>query len=170
MGGPVTAGPPPPRPSTARLTSPPIAARRDQPRPRLVTAVFWLWWLAALLAVLTALFALTRFETVHADLARVARESDPAATPETIERVADLSVLVIVCGGALLGVGGGLFALGLRAGRRWARLTLAALTLLVVGYAVLVLSATGWLVLVYLAVAAVAAVCMYLPGVSRWLD
>jgi hypothetical protein len=147
----MTAGPPPPRPSTARLTAPPIAARQDVPRPRLVTVSCRLWWLAGALAGLTVLFALTRVGAIRAELARVARDGDPSATPEAV------------------GLAGALFALGLRAGRRWARLTLVALTPLAIGYGVLVVDATGWIVLTYSAVAVAAAVCMHLPGASRWL-
>jgi hypothetical protein len=134
-----------------------------------VTVSCRLWWLAGVLAVLTVGFALTRLDAMRAELSGVARDSDPAATAEMVERVVNLSVLVIVGGGFLLGVAGGLLALGLRAGRRWARLSLAAITLLAVGYAVLVVSATGWLVLAYAATALAAAVCMYLPPASRWL-
>jgi len=165
----MTAAAPPPRPSTARLSAPPIAARQDVPRPRPVVVSCRLWLLAGALAVLTVMFALTRLDAIRTDLANVARESDSSATPAMVERVVNLSMLVIIVGGALLGVASALFALGLRAGRRWARLTLATLTVLAIGYAVLVVSATGWLVLAYAAVSLAAAVCMYLPSASRWL-
>jgi uncharacterized membrane protein YidH (DUF202 family) len=165
----MTAAAPPPRPSTARLSAPPIAARQDVPRPGPVVVSCRLWLLAGALAVLTVMVALTQLDLLRAELARVARDSDPSATTATVERVVNLSVLVIIVGGALLGVASALFALGLRAGRRWARLTLATLTLLAIGYAVLVVSATGWLVLAYAAVSLAAAVCMYLPAASHWL-
>ncbi|MFL6119693.1 hypothetical protein [Actinophytocola sp.] len=48
-------------------------------------------------------------------------------------------------------------------------MTLTALTPLAAGYAVLVVSATGWLVLAYAATALAGAVCVYLPPASRWL-
>jgi hypothetical protein len=160
----MTAGPPP-RPSTTRMTAPPIAAVRDQPRPRVVTVSCWLWLVAGALAVAAVLVTLTRLDAMRAELARVAGDSDPS---DMVGRVVDLSVVVIVGGGLGLGVLGGLLALRLRAGRGWARVTLIALTLLVVVYAVLVASATGWLVLVYAAVTVAAGVCMYLPGAGRW--
>jgi hypothetical protein len=150
------------------MTAPPIAAVRDQPRPRVVAVSCWLWWVAAALAAVTVLFTLTRLDTVRAELARVARDSDPTAAPEMVDRVVDLSVVVIVAGGLVLGVLGGLLALRLRVGRGWARVTLIALTLLVVVYAVLVVTVTGGLVLAYAAVAVAAGVCMYLPGAGRW--
>lgn len=150
------------------MSAPPIAARRDLPRPRVVTVSFWLWWVAGVLALATVLVTLTRLDAVRAELAGVARDSDPAATTDMVDRVVDLSLAVIVGGGLSLGILGGLLALRLRAGRGWARVTLIALTLLAVVYAVLVVSATGGLVLAYATVAVAAGVCMYLPGAGRW--
>jgi hypothetical protein len=131
-----------------------------------VTVSCWLWWVAGVLAVAAVVVTLTRLDAVRAELADVARDSD--AAPDMVDRVVDLSVVVIIGGGLFLGVLGGLLASRLRAGRGWARVTLIALTLLGVVYAVLVVSATGWLVLVYAAVTVAAAVCMYLPGAGRW--
>jgi hypothetical protein len=128
----------------------------------------WLWWLAAVLAVLAVVFALTRLDAMRAELDRAARDSDPSAAPDVIDQVVDLSVLVIVGGGLVLGLVGALLALGLRAGRGWTRVTLVVVALLAVAYGVLVVSATGWLVLAYSGVAVAAAVCMYLPGARRW--
>lgn len=129
----------------------------------------WLWWLAAVLAALTVVLTLTKLDAVRGELGLVVRESDPSATPERIDQVVDLSVLVIVGGGLVLGVLGGLLAIRLWSGRGWARVVLVVVTLLVVVYGVLVVSATGWLVLAFSAVATAAAVCMYLPGGTRWL-
>lgn len=145
-----------------------MAARRSQPRPRAVTAAGRLWWLAAVVAVLAVVFALTRLDAMRAELESAARDSDPSATPDVIGQVVDLSVLVIVGGGLVLGLVGALLALGLRAGRGWTRATLVVVALLAVAYGVLVVSVTGWLVLAYSGVAVVAAVCMYLPGARRW--
>jgi hypothetical protein len=147
---------------------PPITARQEQPRPRVVTVSCLLWWVAAVLAIATVVLALTKLDAMRVELAGVARESDPSATQDTIDRVVDLSVLVIVGGGLALGVFGALLSLGLRVGRGWARVTLVALTLLVVAYAVVVVTATGGLVYAYAGVTAAAAVCMYLPGACRW--
>lgn len=165
----MTAGPPPPRPSTARLNAPPLAARRDLPRPPVVVLSCWLWWLGAALAVLIVVLTAGRLDAVRAELGQAVRDSDPSASSDRVEQVVDLSVLVIVVGGLLFGVVGGLLALRLRAGRRWARLALTIVAVLVVAYGVLVFGATGWLVLGYLAVVVVAAVLMYLRGSTRWL-
>jgi hypothetical protein len=113
-------------------------------------------------------FALTRLDAVRDVLARAARAADPAATANRLDRVVDLSMFVIVGGGLGLGIGGGLLALGLRAGRGWARVALFALTVLAVAYGLLVVSATGWLALAYAASAVAAAVCMCLPAARRW--
>lgn len=134
----------------------------------MVTVSYWLWWAAGVLAVLTVMFTLTRLDAVRAELGRVARDSDPSATADMVERVVHLSVLVIVCSGLVLGILGGVVALRLRAGRGWARAALATITVLAVAYGVFVLSATGPLVLAYTAVALAAGVCMYLPGAKRW--
>jgi len=164
----VTAGPPPPRPSTARLSAPPVAAARDLPRPPAITVSCWLWWLAVFPAFLTVVLALTKLDVVRGELDRAVRDSDPSATPERIDQVVDLSVLVIVCGGVVLGLVGALLALVMRGGRRWARGTLVGVMVLAVVYGVLVVSVTGWVVLAYAAVTVAAAVCMYLPGGRRW--
>jgi hypothetical protein len=114
------------------------------------------------------MFALTRLDAVRSELERAARDSDPAATTDVINQVVDLSLLVIVGGGLVLGLGGALLAWRLRAGRGWARITLVVVALLAVAYGVLVMSATGWLVLAYSGAAVAAAVCMCLPGARRW--
>lgn len=163
----MTAGPPP-RPSTARLTAPPIAARRSLSRPRVITVSSWLWWVASVLGVATSALALTRLDTVRAELAGVAREANPTATAAKVDQAVHLSVLVIVGGGLLLGAAGVLVALALRARKGWSRVVLITLTLMACTYGVFVVDATGWLVLAYAAVTVVAAVCMYLPGSGGW--
>jgi hypothetical protein len=134
-----------------------------------VTVSCRLWYGAAAVAVAVVVLTVLRLDVVRDELGRVARDSDPAATADTVGRVVDLSVLVIVGGGLVLGVAGGLCAVGLRAGRRWARPTLTLVAVLAVAYGVLVLAATGWLVLVQAALALAAAVLMYLPVSTRWL-
>ena len=118
---------------------------------------------------LTVALTMGRLDAVRAELGQAVRDSDASATSERVEQVVHLSVLVIVAGGVLFGVVGGLLALRLRAGRRWARLALTVVAVLVVAYGVLVFGATGWLVLAYVALVVVATVFMYLPGGGRWL-
>jgi hypothetical protein len=133
-----------------------------------VTVSCWLWLVAAVVAIATVALTVSRLDAVRADLGRAVLDSDPATTQDTVDRVVHVSVLVIIIGGLVLGVAGGLVALGLRAGRGWARVTLIGLAVLAVGYGVLVRSETGWLVLGYATLAVVGAVCMYLPGSRRW--
>jgi hypothetical protein len=166
----MSAGSPPPRPSTARLSSPPIAAQRELARPRVVTVSCWLWLAAALVAMAAVASTVSRLDAVRADLRRAVLESDSAATQDTVDQVVDASVLVIIIGGLVLGVVSGLVALGLRAGRGWARVTLIGFAVLAVGYGVLVRSETGWLVLGYAGLTVAGAVCMYLPGSRRWFS
>jgi hypothetical protein len=133
-----------------------------------VTVSCWLWVLAGVLAVAAVVVVVGRLDAVRAELGRAVQDSDPSAAPDRVARVVDLSVLVIVGGGLLLGVAGALLALGLRGGRKWARLTLTLVAVLGVAHGVLVLSATGWLVVGYVVVAVAATVLMYLPGGARW--
>ncbi|HEX6352199.1 hypothetical protein [Actinophytocola sp.] len=161
----MTAGPPPPRPDTVPLAPRPFAA---QGRPRAVTVAGWLWLLAGALAVVTVVLVIGRLDAVRAELEQAVRDRDPSAPAERVAQVVDLSVLVIVGGGLVFGITGTLLTVALRGGRRWARLTLTIVAVLVVAYGVLVYSTTGWLVLAYAAAALAATVFMYLPGGGRW--
>jgi hypothetical protein len=135
-----------------------------------VTLSCWLWWLAAVVAVVIVGFTMGRLDAVRAELGQAVRDSDSSATADRVEQVVDLSVLVIVGGGGLLGALGVLLASRLRAGRRWARLALTFVAVLVVAYGVLVFGVTGWLVLGYGVLVVGATVFMYLPGGGRWLS
>jgi hypothetical protein len=135
-----------------------------------VTLSCWLWLVAAVVAIATVALTVSRLDAVRADLGRAVLDSDRSATRETADRVVDVSVHVIIIGGLLLGVMGGLVALWLRAGRGWARVMLTGVTVLAVGYGVLVRSETGWLVLGYATLTVAAAVGMYLPGSRRWFS
>jgi hypothetical protein len=163
----MTAGPPP-RPSTARLSTPPVAARRGMARPRVVVVSVWLWWLAAALAVLTVVSAAARLDAVRAELASAVLATDAEATPEVVDRVVDASVLVLVVGGLVIGIACLSLLPRMRAGRGWARVALTAVAVVAVAYGVLVVSVTGWVVLACAAAATAATVCTYLPGSGRW--
>lgn len=159
---------PPPRPSTSRLSAPPIAARKGLARPRVVNLSWRLWLVATVVAIATVAVAVSRLDAIRADLGREVLERDPSMSEDAVARVVHASVLVIVVAGLVLGVAGGLFALTLRRGKGWARVMLTAVAVLAVGYGWLVVSATGWLVLGYAALTVAATVCMYLPGGRRW--
>ena len=161
----MTPGAPPPRPSTARTSAPPVSAMRSLPRPWSVTTAFWLWYLAAGCAVAAAVLAVARLDDLHDEFVREARASDPSASADTVEQAADLSVLVVVGGGVLLGLMGVLFAAAVRAGKNWGRGALVLVAVLAVAYAVLVVSPLG---LAAACAAVLASVCMYLPGSRSW--
>lgn len=158
-------GSPPPRPSTARTSAPPVTAMRSLPRPWPVTTAFWLWYLAAGCAAAAAVLAVARLDDLHTEFEREARASDPSASADTVERAADLSVLVVVGGGVLLALMGVLFAAAMRAGKNWGRGALVLTALPAVAYGVLVVSPLG---VATACVAVVASVCMYLPGSRSW--
>ncbi|MGB3441181.1 MAG: hypothetical protein WBA97_20720 [Actinophytocola sp.] len=164
----MTSGPPPPRPSTARTSAPPVAAMRSLARPKQITAAFWLWQLAAGFAIASAVVAIGRLDGLRDEFVREARENDGSASAGTVDRVADLSVLIVVGGGLLIGVLAVLFAAAMWVGKGWARGALVLVALLAVAYAVLVAVPLGWLVLAAACLAVVATVCMYLPGSKPW--
>jgi hypothetical protein len=141
---------------------------RSLPRPKQVTVAFWLWQLAAALAVAAAVVAVGRLDALRAGFHREARVNDATASAGTLDRVADLSVLVVVGGGLLVGVLAVLFAAAMRVGKGWARPALVLVVLLAVAYAGLVVAPMGWVVLAAAGVALVAGVCMYLPGGRVW--
>ena len=171
---------PPPRPSTARLSMPPMAALQELTRPRALTVSFWCWLLGSLLAGATVGLVATRTSTMRAEFARLAGERDSEASQSTIDSVASASVLIVLGAGVLLAVLGLLLAGAMRAGRGWARVFLTVIALFAVAYAALVSSAltdpmldtlrtpvTAGL-LAYTGLVIVATVCMYARGTSAW--
>ena len=173
-------GAPPPRPSTARLSMPPMAALEDLPRPRPIAVSFWSWLVSSvLLAFVTAVTA-TKADAMHAEFSRLARENDADASQKTIDSVAGASVSVVVGTGALLALLGLALCWGVRAARGWTRIVLTVVAIAGVGYAALVSSAltdpmledlqgpvTAGL-LAYTALVVTAALCMYLRGSGAW--
>jgi hypothetical protein len=173
-------GAPPPRPSTARLSMPPMAALAELPRPRAITVSFWCWTIGGLMLGATVALVATKIDPMHAEFARLARDRDPDTAATTINSVATASVLVVVGAGVLLAALGLALAGGLRAARGWARGFLTVVALAAVGYAVLMSSAlTGAMLeelrvpvitglLGYTALVVVGAVWMFLPGTRDW--
>ncbi|MFI7672690.1 hypothetical protein [Actinophytocola sp. NPDC049390] len=141
---------------------------RSLPRPGAVTAAFWLWLLAAGFSVATSATALGKRAELHADFVRQARSNDAAASADRVDQVADLSLLVVIGGGVLVGLLAALFAAALRAGRAWARVALVLVALSAVAYAVLVVGPMGWPVVAAAGVAVVATVSMCLPESRPW--
>src|ERR1700741_811495 len=94
-------GAPPPRPSTARLSTPPMAALEEIPRPRAMAVSFWCWLAGSLLVAAVVAVTSTRTDPMRTEFARLAGERDPAATQATTEPVASASVLVVIGPGVL---------------------------------------------------------------------
>lgn len=171
---------PPPRPSTARLSMPPMATLEQVSRPRALAVAFWCWLTGSVLVLAIVAVAATKIEPMRAEFAALARDRDPAAARATIDQVASTSVLVIIGVGALLAVLGSALGYALRAGRGWARVVLIVVALVAVGYTALVSSALsdpmlGTLrapvnaaLLAYTALVVVATAGMVLPGTSVW--
>jgi hypothetical protein len=171
---------PPPRPSTERVAAPPMAALRDMPRPRAVTVSFWSWVLASLVVAAAVALQSTRIEPMRTEFTRVASTSDPGASPEIIDRVAGVSVLLLLGVGALLGLLGLMLARALRAGRNWARIVLTLVAVIAIGYAAFLVTAANdamfgtlrnpisQVLLAYAATITVAAVSMLLPAAKPW--
>jgi hypothetical protein len=171
---------PPPRPSTERVAAPPMAALRDMSRPRAVTVSFWGWMLASLVVAAAVALQSTKIDPMQTEFARVASISDPGTSPETIDRVAGVSVLLLLGVGALLGLLGLMLAGALRAGRNWARLLLTLVALSALGYAAFLGAAANdamfgtlrspisLVLAAYAAVITVAGVSMLLPGTKPW--
>jgi hypothetical protein len=174
-------GAPPPRPSTARLSMPPMAALEELPRPRSITLSFWCWVFGGVLAVAVVGLLATRADVLHAEFARLAREDDGKASRATIDGVANASVLIVIGAGALVAVLGVLLAPGLRAARGWARALLAVVALAALAYVILASSTLNDLLTdlrgpivvglaAYALLVIVAAVGMFLPGTSAWFQ
>lgn len=173
-------GAPPPRPSTARLSMPPMASLEELQRPRALVVSFWCWLVGSLLAGAIGALAATKMEPMRSEFARVAAERDPDAPQTTIDQVASASVLVVIGAGLLLALLGLLLAGALRSGRGWARVLLTVVALMGVAYAALVSSALtdGMLgslrapatagLLAYTALVVIATVAMFMPGNKAW--
>ena len=173
-------GAPPPRPSTARLSTPPMAALEEISRPRAIAVSFWCWLAGSLLVAAIVAVTSTRTDPMRTEFARLAGERDPDASRATVDQVASASVLVVLGTGVLLGILGLALAGAMRAGRGWARVVLTLAAVVGVAYTALVTSSlthpmledlrtpvTAGL-LAYTALTVVATVCMFLPGTMQW--
>jgi hypothetical protein len=132
-----------------------------------------LWLAAVVVTMITAGLALLNFDQLHGQLlAEVVREF-PDEQPATRERVAAVTLLVLIGSGVLVGLLQAGFALAMRSRRRFARLALVPLWLLGAVHALFVLGTVVAPVLLGLPVAvglsAIASVLMFLPASNAWL-
>lgn len=173
-------GSPPPRPSTARRSVPPVTAVRELPRPRAVTVSFWSWCVATVLVGAAVAMVATKIGPMRAEFARLAREADSAASGETVDQVGAVAVMLVIGVGTFLAVLELLLAAAMRARRNGARLLLMLFAALGVAYGLVVASAVteamvGDLhdevrvgLLAYATAALVGAVCLFPPSAKTW--
>ena len=138
-----------------------------------------LWLAAAAVAMITTGLALLNFDQLRGQLLAEVVRQFPDAPPATRERVAAVTLLILIGSGVLVWLLQAGFALAMRSRRRLARLALVPLWLLGAVHAFFVLGAVVSPVLLGLPVllgfpvavglAAIAAVLMFLPASNAWL-
>lgn len=173
---------PPPRPSVDPSVAPPISAMQAMRRPLPVAVSFWTWFLASLVALATAVAALTAFDRMKAEIIELARQQDASVEQATLDQVALAAIAVLVGAGALIA----LLQLGAAAlmhtGRHWARIVLLPVGAVGVIYGLVLFGgvsppALGSVydlvrvgLIVYVILAIVAAVVMFLSGARPWFE
>jgi hypothetical protein len=157
-----------------------MAFMQSLSRPRAVTIAFWSWMLGSLLVAVPVVLSSMKVETMRTEFARLASQTDPAASEATVDRVAGVSVLIVVGTGAVLGLLGLLLAGPMRNGRNWARILLTVVALIAVVHAAFVTTAvTGPMLeelrtavaagfLAFAGVVLIGTVCMFQPGTRAW--
>jgi len=131
-----TPAPPPLNEAELRGSDPAVEA------PKEVQLSFWLWIATAALMVVGALLILTQRDVVLAEL----RKADTSGlTEEQLQSFATISVVFYVLVGVVLAGLFAFFAIKMRAGRNWARITLLVLGIIVLLYQVIGLTLIGLL-------------------------
>ncbi|MGH3545715.1 MAG: hypothetical protein ACRDPW_07310 [Mycobacteriales bacterium] len=100
----------------------------------------WLWFSAAVIVLLTEAAVLTQFDRVHRQLEAAVRRQDSTVDQATIDRVADVSLILLIGLAALLAIIVLLFAAMMQRGRGWARWCLVIVAVLLGGYGFAVVS------------------------------
>lgn len=168
----------PSRPSTAPHIRPPVTQLREQTCPRPITISLWLWFASTMTVLGVAALALARFDRIYQYLIELAQQRDATADPATLDRVADISIIVIVGIAVLLAVVQLLLAYLMHRGRGWTRWGLVISAGLIACYGLLVANGTGMLdalgavvaaaILLHGVLALLAVVAMFLPSASPW--
>ncbi|GAA3889429.1 hypothetical protein GCM10022243_62790 [Saccharothrix violaceirubra] len=143
------------------MTSTEDSSPATLPVPTEVRAAYWIWIVVAVVSGASALF----LPTQRAVLEQAIRESDfgRTLTPEQLDVVVTTNIVVPVVFYLLIAVLGAFFAFQARRGRNWARISLAALTVLSILYVFGNRSVIG-LAVTFLAVVAVVLLFMGKPN------
>lgn len=162
---------PPLRPSF-EFRAPPSATPME--RPPLLTAATGLWFVAGLAGLVGALLPLLAVGEFHGNLVTVVERDYPQETLALRDRVVAVAAAVLVGGGILVALLEAGLAVALRSGRGGARVVLAMLVAPVGLHVLLMLSVvapvSAGCLLVEAVLALAAAVLMYFPGTSTWLE
>lgn len=160
---------PPPRPRHLPpwLEQEPV----EVPRPRAVNVAAGLWLVAVAIGAVSVALTLVDLEQVRAAILADVTRQLPGEAAGTRDRVAAAVLGIVIGGGALIMLLQLTFALGLRAGKRWARVALVLIGLIGVGYGLVAVGAVPQPVLVGGTAAATVggAIAMFLPVSTRWL-
>lgn len=141
-------------------------------KPQVVKTAVWLWLIAAVVQLVSSALALTEAQELLADLTAEVAQGFPAEDAGTRERVA-VGVLALLLGTAgllaLLELG---FVIALNRGKRWARIVLVLLAVVVLVHAVIAVGGLRSTFLVGLVVASgvavLAVIASFLPAARVW--
>jgi hypothetical protein len=144
---------PPPPPPPGAMPPPPPINEPEVSAPTEVKISFWIWIVSAVLTALGGLLLFTDKDVAIREAQQEAEKQNTDLTPEQVETVA-----------AALYV---LFAVKMRAGRNWARITLTVLTIFGLLLQLIVGGESG---LIASVVGIVAVVLMFLPNANAYFS
>jgi hypothetical protein len=164
--------PAPPARPRFEFRPPPSAVAAPRPPTLSTSGLFWIAAAAALL--LAVVLPLIGVGNLWTDVTAAVNNGFPTEDATTRDRASAVVTLVLVGSGVLLAVLVGAAAAGLRGGRSGARVLLVLLLVLVVVHALLMLDvappASTGLLAGAVALGLAAAVLMFLPGTTTWLN
>ncbi|MEU6150690.1 hypothetical protein ABZ816_11880 [Actinosynnema sp. NPDC047251] len=158
--------PAPPPLSESELHGTPSAAGPALPVPKEVQISFWIWIAGAVLSVIGGLLAFAQRDAVADALRRAPQTADLSA--EEFDALVSANIMITAVVGVVMAGLYVLFAFKARAGRNWARVVLAALTVL--GLLSTLLVGAGVSGLLTSLISVVAVVLLYLPNSKAYFD
>jgi hypothetical protein len=165
---------PPAPPARPRFEFRPPPSAEPSPRPPMLTTSGYLWLAAAAALLLAVVLPLVGVGDLWTDVTNAVNNGFPSEAVTTRDRASAAVTLVLVGSGVLLAVLIGAAAAGLRGGRSGARVLLVLLLVLVVVHGLLMLGVapptSTALLAGAVALGLVAAVLMFLPGTTAWLN